>query len=152
MSRQAKQVHIYLYRKRNGVFEYAIFQRSDMPVCCQGVCGGLEDDETLEQGVLRELWEETGIKNVTKLQLLETVSYVPANQFGEKHRAVWGKTVVVIPMYCYAIPYDGEILLSDEHTEVKWMTYSDAMSVIYFDSQKTALYELNEKLLLGLIK
>lgn len=152
MARQARQVHIYLYRKTNGVFEYAIFQRSDMPVCRQGVCGGLEGDETLEQGVLRELWEEAGIKNVDRLHLLETISYVPAGQFSQKHRDLWGNAVIVIPMYCYAIPYDGEIVLSDEHISVKWMTYDDAFNVVYFDSQKTALYELNEKLLRGLIK
>ncbi len=152
MARQAKQVHIYLYRKRHGVFEYAIFQRSDMPICWQGVCGGLEGDETLEEGVRRELWEEAGITNISEIHLLETISYVPAIQFSQKHRDVWGESITVIPMYCYAIEYDGEIILSDEHTDMQWMKYDEAMEAIYFDSQKTALYELNEKLLRGLIK
>ena len=152
MARQAKQVHIYLYRKKSEIFEYAIFRRSDMPICWQGVCGGLEDEETLEEGVRRELFEEAGITDFFEMFLLETVSYVPANQFSPKHRDVWGEKIVVIPMYCYAIKYDGEIILSDEHTEMRWMKYDEAMNVVYFDSQKTALYELNEKLLRGIIK
>lgn len=151
MARQARQVHIYLYRRRNGIYEYAVFQRSDMPICWQGVCGGLEDGETLEQGVHRELWEETGIKEFPLIHQLETVSYVPSNQFGEKHRNAWGERVVVIPMFCYAIPYDGEIILSDEHSDVKWLSYEDAVELVFFDSQKTALYELNEKLKRGFL-
>lgn len=152
MARQAKQVHIYLYRKRNGVLEYAIFQRSDMQICWQGVCGGLEGDETLLQGARRELWEEAGITEATPLYMLETVSFVPTAQFGKKHRDAWGESVVVVPMYCYGMEYNGKITLSDEHIDVKWMQYDDAFKAVYFDSQKTALYELNEKLLRGLIK
>ena len=151
MARQARQIHVYLYRKTNGVYEYALFQRSDMPICWQGVCGGLEGDENLEEGLRRELWEEAGISDFGTAYLLETVSYVPVEQFSEKHREYWGKSTVVIPMYCYGIPYDGEILLSEEHTDVRWLPYDEARELVYFDSQQTALYELNEKLLRGLL-
>ena len=62
MSRQPQQVHIWLYRENGRAeWEFAVFQRSDNPDGWQGVCGGLEDGETLEEGARRELFEEAGI-------------------------------------------------------------------------------------------
>ncbi len=145
--RQPKQVHIYLYRKRNSTFEYAIFQRSDMTVCWQGVCGGLEDNETLEEGARRELWEEAGIKGDFPLIPLESLCHLPSELFN----VPWGDEVVVVPMYSFGVPYDGEISLSDEHIEVRWLEYEQAMELVYFDSQKTSLYELHTKLSRGMI-
>ncbi|MBO5869816.1 MAG: NUDIX domain-containing protein [Clostridia bacterium] len=146
MSRQPKQVHIYLYRKGKRGYEYAIFQRSDLTVCWQGICGGLEDGEDFIQGARREIFEESGIAEKLPLYQLETVSYLPSNIFSIQAQKVWGNDIVVIPMYYYAMEYDGEIKLSDEHLEVKWLNYDDACELIYFDDQETALYELDERL------
>jgi len=147
MARQPKQVHIYLFRKKEKCYEYAIFQRADMPFCWQGVCGGLEDKETVEEGARRELFEEAGIKETLPLFPLESISYLPVNIFGAEAQAIWGNDVVVVPMYFFVMPFNGQISLSDEHTEVKWLSYEDAYELIYYSDQKTALYELNEKLL-----
>ncbi len=147
MSRQPEQVHIFLYRKRNDEYEYAIFQRKDLLACWQGVCGGLEDNETLEEGARREIFEETGIADKQPLYKLESISYLPDNIFNQKDRDIWGNDIIVIPMYFFAMPYDGEIKLSDEHNDVKWLNYEEAYKLIYFRDQQIALYELNEKLL-----
>lgn len=149
--RQPKQVHIFLYRQRNGCYEYAVFQRADLLVCWQGVCGGLEDDETLEQGARRELMEEAGITVEAPLHLLESTSYLPSGIFGEKTRKRWGNETILVPMYSFGMPYDGEIKLSEEHADVKWLPYEDAHALVYFDTQKTSLYELNERLCRGLL-
>ena len=62
MGRQPQQIHIYLYRTTpEGKKEYAVFQRSDDPACRQGVYGGIENNETLEEGAGREILEEAGI-------------------------------------------------------------------------------------------
>lgn len=150
--RQPKQVHIFLYRQQNGRYEYAVFQRADMLVCWQGVCGGLEDDETLEQGARRELMEEAGITQQLPLYPLEAMCYLPAGIFDEKRAHLWSEETVLVPMYFYAMPYDGEIRLSEEHADVKWLPYKEAHDRIYFDTQKTSLYELNERLTHGFIK
>jgi len=39
-----------------------------------------------------------------------------------------------------------EILLSDEHTEFRWVPYEDAARMLRWDSNKTALWELHERL------
>ncbi|NLD98777.1 MAG: hypothetical protein GX640_02790 [Fibrobacter sp.] len=37
MARQPKQIHVFLYRQKQNKYEYAIFQRADMPFCWQGI-------------------------------------------------------------------------------------------------------------------
>lgn len=151
MARQTKQVHIYLYRQRNGVYEYALFQRADLPHCWQGVCGGLEGRENLEEGARRELYEEAGITEPLPLYPLESRSSLPVYLFRPEAQKDWGEDVVVIPMYFFAMPFEGEICLSHEHITVKWLPYAEAAEMIYFTDQKTALYELNEKLRRGIL-
>ena len=147
MSRQPKQVHVFPYRKKRESYEYAIFQRSDNPLWWQGICGGVEGDETVEEAARREAYEEAGIINKMPLYRLDTISYLPVSIFSEKSQRSWGSNVVVVPMFFFAMPFDGEITLSSEHTEVRWLDYSTAQKLIYFQDQQTALYELNERLL-----
>lgn len=39
-----------------------------------------------------------------------------------------------------------EIRLSDEHSEFKWVAYDEAIKLLNFDSNKTALWELKMRL------
>ena len=151
MSRQPKQIHIFLYRKKENHFEYSVFQRADMLFCWQGISGGFENDETAEEAVRRELFEETGIKEKLPLYQLESISYLPANIFGLERQKIWGNNVVVVPMFFFAMPFDGEIVLSEEHTDMKWLPYEEAEKLVYYHDQKTALYELNEKLIRNIL-
>ncbi len=144
--RQPKEVHIFLFRIGKNGYEYGVFQRSDMSYCWQGVCGGVEDNETLEEAARRELFEEACIDGKFPLYRLESISYLPDTIVSRKQRALWGKKVVVIPMYFFAMPFNGEIKLSKEHTAIQWLPYQEAYDLIYFLDQKIALYELNEKL------
>ena len=150
MSRQPQQVHIWLYRENGRAeWEFAVFQRSDNPDCWQGVCGGLEEGETLEEGARRELFEEAGIAGPRPLYRLDSVSYVPACVFDKRAQEAWGQDVVVVPMAFFAMPCDGDITLSSEHTEIVWLPYEEAERRVMFHAQKTALYELCERLRRG---
>lgn len=149
MARQPRQVHIYLYRQRGGAYEYAIFRRADMPECFQGVCGGGEGDETLEQAARREVFEEAGVTGDYPMHRLTSISNLPDTLFSTRARAAWGKGVCVVLMYFFAAPFDGEIALSDEHTQAEWLCYDEAYARVTFEDQKIALYELNERLTRG---
>lgn len=59
---------------------------------------------------------------------------------------VWGKDIVVLPMYFFGMPYDGNITLSDEHLRFGWMDYGKANLMVRMPDQNTALWELNERL------
>lgn len=145
--RQPKQVHIFLYRQRNGEYEFAVFQRSDLECCWQGVCGGVEDEETIEEGARRELREEAGIVEELPLHPLQSTSFLPVGIFGEECCRAWGQDTILVPMYSFAMPFDGEVKLSDEHVAVKWLPFDQAHEHLYFDTQRTSLYELHQRLL-----
>jgi dATP pyrophosphohydrolase len=150
MARQPRQVHVYLYRKSaDGEYEYAIFQRSENALWWQGVCGGVEAGETDGEAARRELWEEAGIRAGLPLHRLTTMSYLPAGIFSAETQALWGRDVVVIPMTFFAMPYDGDVALSEEHTGFQWLAYPEAEKLVYFHDQKVALWELNERLFRG---
>ena len=148
MARKPENIHVYLFRKNaNNQYEYAIFQRADNLEWWQGVSGGVEEGETVEQAALRESYEEAGTPLHTPIYRLDTMSYLPSDIFSS--HVLWGDDVVVCPMFFFAIPFDGDIILSDEHMEVRWLTYKDAENLVYFHDQKTALWELNQRLLRG---
>lgn len=149
--RQPQNIHVFPYRQSPaGEIEYALFQRADDPKCWQGISGGVEDGETAEQAARRETFEEAGIAHAAPLYPLDTVSYLPCTLFAEHVR--WGRDVVVCPMFFFALPYDGEITLSREHTAVRWAAFAPAYALVYWHDQKNALWELNQRLLRGNLK
>jgi len=149
MARAPYNVHVFLYRiTENGDKEYAILRRSDDEKW-QGICGGGEDGETIVQSALREAYEEAGLPQYNILHRLDTISYIPATEF--KASECWTKDVIVIPMYYFGTLYDGNIILSSEHSEYKWCNFQEARNLIYWHDQKNALWELNERLERGIL-
>ena len=63
----------------------------------------------------------------------------------------WGDDVLVIPEYSFGVKVEEEQLqLSREHSEYKWLHYSPAMDILYWDSNKCALWELNFRVRRGM--
>ena len=57
---------------------------------------------------------------------------------------------MVIPEYTFAARMNTTILeLSQEHTEYEWVDYKTALKRLRYDSNKTALWELDSKIKLG---
>ena len=147
MIRRAKNVHIYFFRKnQHQKLEFAVMQRTDDINIFQGASGGVRDNETPEQAALRVASYEAGVSGVP-LYRLTSMSYVPATIFGS-YAAEWGGDVVVIPIYFFAMSVD-EIKISEQHSDIKWHLYDEAFSLFTYESQKTGLWELNERLLRG---
>lgn len=131
--------------RKDGSFQYAVMHRSDCDQW-QFVAGGGEDDETPLEAVEREICEESGIKPC-KIVELTSMSFVPANVIAQCHRQYWSSDTYVIPEYHFAFESISELILSNEHTTFEWLDYDDAMTRLTWDSNKTALYELNCRLL-----
>ena len=49
----------------------------------------------------------------------------------------------MIPEYSFGFACLDELVLSHEHTECIWLPYPEAREKLQWDSNKTALYELN---------
>lgn len=141
--RQPWNVFVYLFKRSDCDYKFALLKRKDDGVW-QGVAGGGEDDETFEMAAQREAFEETGLPLAIKLYKLDTMSYMEASIF--KCYKQWGEDIYVIPMYYYAAEFNGDILISSEHDEYGWYCYKKAQDLLYWHDNKTALWELNQRL------
>jgi dATP pyrophosphohydrolase len=145
MARQPYNVLVYPYRPAGAAtFEYAVLRRSDKGFW-QGISGGGEDGETPLQTAKRESWEEAGIPPTQPFIQLDTVEPVRVTEFSSS--VLWSESVYVIPQYCFGVLTAGhEITLSHEHTAFCWLPFEQAESLLRYDGNKTALWELNQRL------
>ncbi len=148
MSRAKLQVLIIPFRiVENGVHEFAITKRSDMDVW-QFLSGGGENDETPLQAAKREANEEGDIPYEYELLELDSMASIPAINFAAYME--WGNYVYVVPEYTFGVEIkDKDLALSSEHTELQWLKYQEASEKLTYDSNKTALWELNKRITSG---
>jgi dATP pyrophosphohydrolase len=145
MSRAPFQVLVLpFHHNQGGQLEYAIFRRRDEGYW-QFIAGGGENSEKPIETARREAFEEAGIVPDSEYITLDSRNTVPVT--GVTGEFTWGKDVYVIPEYTFGVKFDSKfILLSGEHTEYKWASYEDAMAMLQWDSNKNALWELNERI------
>lgn len=146
MARAPFQVLVFPYRL-NGLhqFEFGLLKRADEGFW-QGIAGGGEDDETPLQAAIRETYEETGIIPKSDFIQLDTKESIPVTAF--KDSFLWGEDLYVIPQYCFGISTtDFELKLSKEHDAYGWFLFEKAQQLLKFDGNRTALWELNRRLL-----
>ena len=135
-----------LYKKSNNKILYAIFYRNSHPIW-QFISGGGENNENPIKTVIREIKEETSLTIERKrVKQLDSRTTIPVLNITGNY--TWGSKVYVIPEYTFAVEIlsDDNIRLSSEHKEYKWVEYDEAMNKLKYDSNKTALWELNEKI------
>ena len=138
------QVLAIPYRKRQE-YQFCVFHRADIDRY-QFVAGGGENEEQPVDAAIREIKEETNVSAASVIPLT-AMAYIPANVISECHRKFWSADTYVIPEYSFGFECDSDIGLSDEHISCEWLNYEDAVSKLSWDSNKTALYELNCRLL-----
>ena len=110
----------------------------------QAVSGGGEDGETPLESAKRELSEEIGLENPSKLFQLSSISSIPVEAL---RGFIWGKDVFVVPEYTFGLELTSkDLVLSHEHESFEWLSYEEANQRLQFDSNKTALWELNARL------
>lgn len=127
-----------------------VLHRSDMDAW-QFIAGGAEDDETPAQAARRECHEEAGLSPDAPLYALDSRCCVPSGIF-RKDCARWGERCLVVPEYAFAIAAQPErIVLSHEHTAIHWLDEASAADRLTYDSNRTALWELRERIRRGLM-
>ncbi|UCH43448.1 MAG: NUDIX pyrophosphatase [Dehalococcoidales bacterium] len=145
MSRAPFQVLVLPFRhSQGGYLEYAIFRRRDGEYW-QFIAGGGENNEKPLESARREALEEAGIPPESDITALDSCNTVPV--VGVTGEFTWGENVYVIPEYTFGANFDsGAITLSMEHTEYRWVSYQDALTMLKWDSNKNTLWELNARL------
>lgn len=145
MARAQFQVLIIPYRiASGGQPEYAIAKRSDMDAW-QFFSGGGEENEAPLEAARREANEEGGIPVDLEFMQLDSIASIPATNFAA-HKE-WGQGVYVIPEYSFCVDVGArDLFASREHTEILWRPYEEADQLLTWDSNRTALWELNQRL------
>lgn len=145
MARAPFQVIVIPYRHdSDGRLQYLVFKRSDSSAW-QWIAGGGEAGETPEQAARREVFEEAGIRSDAAMIALDSVTSIPAAHFSDHY--LWGAETYVIPEYSFGIKVDNNVIqLSAEHLECAWLDYETALNRLKWDSNKTALWELSQRL------
>ena len=139
--RQPYQVLVFPYIKEKDKYLYCIFKRDSLKFW-QGVSGGGQGNETPEETARRELKEETGI--IGDVERLDSVASIPSENIGNYN---W-EGVYVVPEYSFGVEVKNKsIKISEEHSEYKWLTFKEAVKSVKYDSNKTALWELNKRML-----
>lgn len=151
MARAKYQVLVLPYkRQEDGIF-YCVFQRSDSDVWQFIAGGGEEEDASPLISAKREAYEEAHVPQDARYDALETTCSISAEHF-KNARLIWGESCLVIPEYCFAVEIvDETIQISHEHTSFEWVDYQTALQRLKFDSNKTALWELDQKIRLGIL-
>ena len=137
MSRAPYNVLVLPYYIYENNVEYCIFKRADMNIW-QFIAGGGEDDEEPRTAAIRESLEEASISPNSNYRQLVSMGYVSVENFSEKVRQTWGEKSV-IPVFTFSVNLDKkDIVISDEHTEFKWCSYTKARERLRFELDKTA--------------
>ena len=130
------------YRQKNNIL-YALFKREDMKVW-QGIAGGGEEGESPIETAKREANEEANISIKSKMIQLTSVASIPVVAISG---FLWGDDTLVIPEYSFGVEVDQQdIKLSKEHLKCEWFSFDDATKKLNWDSNKTALWELNHRI------
>ncbi|HEC78357.1 MAG TPA: NUDIX domain-containing protein [candidate division WOR-3 bacterium] len=127
----------------NGKLEVAVFKRSGEKYW-QFIAGGGKNNETVLEAAQREAYEEAGIIKDSKYFRLDAVAMIPKSCFPE-HKNKTG--LYVIPEYSFGVLMEDKSLrCSQEHSGYSWVSYEEAMNRLRYDSNKTALWELKERI------
>jgi dATP pyrophosphohydrolase len=145
MSRAPFQILVIAFRHDpSDSVQYAVLTRQDSGHG-QGVACGGEQGETPGQAAARELAEELGLARPVPLYSLSSTASIPAHHFSD--RDTWPDGTYVIPEHTFAADVTAaDITLSHEHTAIAWLDYTHASSALHWDSNKTALGELHERI------
>ena len=90
--------------------------------------GKLDAGESFEDGALREVWEETGVRGQIREEL-QPVEYV--DRKGRDKLVRW-----------YRMDVDGEpdeFVPNDEIDELRWLTPAEALDVVDYDHDRALL-------------
>ncbi len=141
------QVQCIIFRKINNYFEFLLLKRvPSKGGFWQSLTGGLENGESLEETVNREIKEEIGVTNIKR-----RINNVDFCQFDDcaykKSKGTWLSEYV----FGIEIHETTEINISNndckEHSEFKWCSFDEALELLKWDSNKESLKKLNKILI-----
>ncbi len=138
---KVKQVDSYIYRNTDTGPIYLVLKRNTGKYyehLWQGVAGKIEKGETAWQAVIRELEEETGKKPVKVFAADHIASFYDARK----------DRIQMVPIFGIEVD-NSEVQLSEEHSEYKWVSFEEALSLLTWKGQKEGLRTVHDEIMSG---
>jgi len=133
------QINCIIFKKESNDYKFLLLKRrEDRGGFWQAITGGVKGGETDTEAVKRELQEETGITNYTRLINLDYCYSFSLPQYGD----------LVENCYAIEISPETEIVMSPEHTEYKWLSLDEAIGLLKYEANREAfrkIYKILEK-------
>jgi 8-oxo-dGTP pyrophosphatase MutT (NUDIX family) len=128
------QVEAIIFRRNGNKLEYLLLRRlPERNGFWQPVTGGVEQGETRNETLRREVKEETGIKNI--IAVLEDLYAFEFSDPNPNQEYVYGVEVS---------PSEEIVLDQKEHSEYRWCSLQEALQLLHWKENKEALRKLNE--------
>lgn len=127
----------YIYKKTADGPRFLILKRASryMHGLWQQVAGGIEDGETAIDAIVREIKEETGHSPKALYSADMTES------FYNYHR----NCIMIIPVFAAEFDSEKDVVLSNEHSDYKWVTVDQAKEHFIFHLQKSSIDVINRE-------
>lgn len=137
--KQPRSIQVVVFAEALGKRHYLLLKRvSTRAGFWQPVTGSLEEGETHKQAATREVLEETGI-NSREDELIE-LGVINTFEIAAEWRAKYAPGVTHNEEVCFALKVDECEVRVDrlEHDAHTWVTYEQAMEMLYWESNKRA--------------
>lgn len=127
-------VDVWPYRLRDGEAEFLLLHRSgrDGPAFWQGVSGWIEADEPPHVAALRELREETGF---------EAEALFSVDAIFDLYKWRRGTVDTTVP-FAAQVPAGADPILSEEHDDWRWASLAEALELVPYAPQQSALQRI----------
>ena len=143
-------IETHIFRESKNGIEFLLLKRSEdqlYPGVWQMVSGKIDGIENAYETALRELKEET---NLTPLKMWVAPK---VNSFYSSQT----DSICLVPVFAVQVNKDSKVIISNEHSEYKWVTPNEAKRLLAWYGQRKAVdlieeYFLNEKSFLKFIQ
>jgi len=132
------KVQVIIFRKNKGNIEFLLLRRiPERGAFWQPVTGGIEEGETKRETVIRELREETGIKDKEIIRITEEVYHLKLEGDGADE-------------YVFGVEVSPDVNISlkenvyPEHDKYEWHGFEKALSLLKWPGNKEGLRRLNK--------
>lgn len=127
------QVEAMIFRRNCNVIEYLLLKRlPERNGFWQPMTGGVEEGETRDEALQREIMEETGVRNI--VTVIEDLYYFEFSDPNLNQEYVYGVEVS---------PSEEIVLDPKEHSEHRWCSFQEALQLLHWKENKEALRKLN---------
>ena len=130
-------IEAHIFRETENSIEFLLLKRAEdqiYPAVWQMVSGKIKENEKATETAVRELKEETNLTPL-KMWIAPKVNSFYSSQ---------SDSICLIPVFAVQVKKDSKVIISDEHSEYKWVTSAEAKRLLAWDGQRKAVELIEE--------